>query len=337
MIEKKRLDYIDLAKAICIILVIFAHVCHEFKCHMAFESGLRMFRIPLYFCLSGMFFKEYKGIFDFIRRKTNKLLIPFAFFLLITSFIIPTLLIDYCNYDWYVKGWRLLWSWLWEREHLYNGSLWFLLCLFESNIIFYCIYLLAKRSAHKTTLLICYSGILGIGGFALRHFEISIPMYFDTMMTAMPFFCFGYILFRHSNVLKEGYFLDKWLIPISILFLSVPFFWNGSSKWWDNDVNPRYAYISGISGTLGVLAITKKIQRIPIVSYIGRYSIVSLCLNSFVIHVIGPVIDRIPIPIAIKIAILFFLTVSICLCAIPLFKRYMPWVIAQKDIWKEIN
>ena len=83
MTDKKssaRIEWIDLANGICIILVVLFHVCHEYPLEVQISS----FRMPLYFILSGLFFKQYEGFIGFLKRKTNKLLIPFLFFLFFT-------------------------------------------------------------------------------------------------------------------------------------------------------------------------------------------------------------------------------------------------------------
>lgn len=77
-LTQKRIEYIDLMKGICIILIILLHN----QIHIPNDNIndiLRNMRIPLYFCLSGLFFKEYNGFLDFITRKFNKLIIPFIF------------------------------------------------------------------------------------------------------------------------------------------------------------------------------------------------------------------------------------------------------------------
>lgn len=91
---KKRIQYIDLAKGFCIILVVAYHVnkAFHFKQFPLFWDTLSVFRMPLYFFLSGLFFKEYEGFFGFSLRKVNKLLIPFFFFHIVTSFTLSNIL-----------------------------------------------------------------------------------------------------------------------------------------------------------------------------------------------------------------------------------------------------
>ena len=127
----KRIEYIDLAKGLCILLVVFHHMASYYNWDYSLWVPIQSFRMPLYFLLSGLFFKEYRGFFDFFKRKTNKLLIPFLFFYLLTS--VPlTMLVQQRN----------LWDALiafsigWDFE---NGCIWFLFSLFEINIIFYII------------------------------------------------------------------------------------------------------------------------------------------------------------------------------------------------------
>jgi fucose 4-O-acetylase-like acetyltransferase len=75
----KRIDFVDLTKGICIILVVMAHIDGAFA-KFDESSMISCFRMPLYFFISGIFFKSYEGFAGFLIRKINKLLIPFTFF-----------------------------------------------------------------------------------------------------------------------------------------------------------------------------------------------------------------------------------------------------------------
>ena len=55
--KKERLHYIDLAKGVCITLVIVGHTGLSITI-----PGLDAIRMPLYFILSGLFFKDYGGL-----------------------------------------------------------------------------------------------------------------------------------------------------------------------------------------------------------------------------------------------------------------------------------
>mgnify|MGYP000117442337 FL=1 len=77
--KSKRVDFVDLTKGVCIILVVMAHIGGAFT-KFDEDSMVSCFRMPLYFFISGIFFKSYEGFLGFFLRKINKLLIPFTFF-----------------------------------------------------------------------------------------------------------------------------------------------------------------------------------------------------------------------------------------------------------------
>ena len=74
----KRIDFVDLTKGVCIILVVMTHIGGAFEL-LDRGSMLSCFRMPLYFFISGVFFKPYEALSGFILRKINKLIIPFLF------------------------------------------------------------------------------------------------------------------------------------------------------------------------------------------------------------------------------------------------------------------
>ena len=73
--QHQRIDFVDLTKGVCIILVVMAHIGGAFD-QLDKHSMLSCFRMPLYFFISGIFFKPYEGLYGFIIRKINKLIIP---------------------------------------------------------------------------------------------------------------------------------------------------------------------------------------------------------------------------------------------------------------------
>ena len=68
-VAKQRIEWIDTAKCICIILVILGHVFQFFGTSNLINDIFSTFRMPLYFILSGLFFKQYGGA---ISNKKNQ-------------------------------------------------------------------------------------------------------------------------------------------------------------------------------------------------------------------------------------------------------------------------
>ena len=91
--KKQRIVWIDTAKGICIILLVLYHsLIHTHADFLLSNTNLEIFFMPLYFALSGIFFKTYSSFSNFVIRKINKLNVPFFFFFILEKIIITLLL-----------------------------------------------------------------------------------------------------------------------------------------------------------------------------------------------------------------------------------------------------
>lgn len=333
---KKRIEFIDLAKGICILLVVLLHVDNNFGEAIKIMS---IFRMPLYFVLSGMFFKTYESFYNFTKKKTNKLLIPF----LSTFFIISIPTSYWLNS---INGFDTTISTLFfaENDRLnlgINGASWFLICLFIVNIIFYIIFLLSR---HNVIVIAIIGGICGITGYLLNVYELYLPMWLDSSLTATPFFIIGYAIKQYSDILYEQfsnkhYFLligafialliiykiNEYETPSTILFIDNNF-----------NVNIISLYIGGMVGTYCVLLIAKYFKYLPVISYLGRYSIVVLLTHQFYIFIVRNILYQLNIPqnsFIINLGIFIFIII-ISLPTIKFCIKYLPYCFAQKDLWK---
>ena len=321
---QKRIEFIDLAKGICIILVVIGHCGAPINI-----PGLEIVRMPLYFILSGLFFKDYGGGYNFFIKKTNKILIPFLFFYLVgcagyygIKFFAPQLLITSASglFD------------VFNNRQFFNGPIWFLLCLFWCNIIFCQITLRIK----KETLQILLVAVLGFVGWFLGNEKIFVPMFFDVAFTALPFFAFGYYL-KKSEILYPNK-LDKFNIPLAITFWAIAFILTRTTEYrlslHYNGLEGWSTYIISITSVLAVLFLCKTIKRVPFVSYCGRYSIVLLCVHHLIYRPLMVLLPKTGIEVLSdkwSIAIITLLLSALC---IPVCKRFIPWFIAQKDLIK---
>ena len=176
----KRIQYIDLARGFCITLVVLFHIFQSIHFHygLVYWKTLPVFLLPLFFFLSGLFFKEYEGFLGFFLRKVNKLLIPFFFFYIVTSFALPNILnlLGYTVSDLQMLGISGLWAFL--NEDFPNGPLWFLLVLFLINIYFYVILVSVKHMTSNKNVeaaivtIVCFAiGSLGIT-YISRNFNL---------------------------------------------------------------------------------------------------------------------------------------------------------------------
>lgn len=334
---KQRIDYIDLAKGICILMVVLLHVLGDLSGTLV--EVMDLFRMPLYFVLSGLFFKTYGGFYFFIKKKVNKLIIPFLFVFLFI--ILPfSLLLDKMN-GVEITIESLLWK---EKGRLnlgINGASWFLLCLFVVNLYFYVIFLLTKQNVKVITIVVIICGFLG---YFLNINDLFLPLWFDSALTALPFFLFGYYLRNYSSLIYEKrakveflYFLFSFIVLIGIhLYNRLDA--SGIIIYGDNifDISITSLYIGGVSGTVCVLIASKYIGKVIYISYLGRYSIVVLLTHLLYLFCIRNILYQLSIEqdnlminmiVFIIIILLELPTTSCCV-------KYLPFFFAQKDIWK---
>ena len=325
---QNRIEFIDLAKGVCILLVVTVH------CGLPLAiPGCLNLRMPLYFVLSGIFFKTYNGFGAFLLKKTNKLLVPFLFFYFIAY-------IAYYIANWVTPG--LIKSDasgifdVFTQRQYFNGPIWFLICLFWSNIYFYLIQKLVKNDIFKA---ICIFLICTIGA-TMGQKGVFLPCMMDVAMTALPFFYIGYLL-KQTKLLIPNRF-DRYNLLLVLIFWTTSFLMErylniGNISFHYNQYHGYLILdiVSATSSVMAVLFLCKSIRKIPFVSYCGRYSIILLCTHHLYYRPLLILLNRI-IP-SLSIYATAFFTIVLCYISISLCIKYIPMFCAQKDLFNNKN
>lgn len=262
VVAKKRYEFVDLMKGICIILVVVQHLVGQCTIN---PPWLTTFRMPLYFMLSGIFFSSYGSFKIFLVKKLNSLLVPFAvMWLLAVGYI-------YLHYPEPAKIDPLK----------FNVAIWFLIALFEVGVVYYFISLIPKEWMKCLLVL-----IISVSGYLLQEFKVSFPYYLDSAMTALVFYYIGPFI-RKMGLLEEKSRKMDGICACGGLavFLVLAFFY--PDKLLDLRLNRVYTpypvfLLSAVSGTAAVFFICKIVKRIPLISYWGHYSIIALCSHIFI-------------------------------------------------------
>lgn len=145
--SKKRIEYIDAIRGFSILWVVVYHLGENVPDWLAVP-----YRMPLFFFVSGIFFKSQQSYGAFFSRRVNTLIVPFIFFYLlswsfaITKYEIFALLFPHIGFEGigsfreYSLAIMKLFRIHNENVHeplLLNGPLWFLIALFNIQIIYY--------------------------------------------------------------------------------------------------------------------------------------------------------------------------------------------------------
>jgi fucose 4-O-acetylase-like acetyltransferase len=320
--KMKRIEFIDLAKGICILLVVLEHIRIPIDL-----PGLRAMLMPLFFILSGLFFKGHGNFMEFLVKKTNKILIPFLFFYLVAyaafylfQYFFPGLIVTDAQ--------GLLDIFI-QRQY-FNGPIWFLLCLFWVNLIFYIILHHVTKEWKRAIYVI----IIGAAGIYCAKSNVIFPCVIDISFTALPFFYFGYLLKKTSILYNNKY--DKY----NIFFVFVFYFIAWSlDKYFQPSLDLHYNHIRGnilvlfmmcIANVMSVFFLCKIIKYLPFISYFGKYSIIPLCVHHLVYRPIQLIFYN--LNIVNNLAGVAVVTVLICWACIPLCIKYIPYFTAQKNL-----
>lgn len=321
----RRIDFIDLTKGLCIILVIMTHVGGVFSpaCDSAW---MQCFLMPLYFFVSGLFFKSYDGFGDFLIRKINNLLIPFVVF--------------------YVGSFLLMWGlskalpgvfqlpvqWnelllVFDRHALirYNPPIWFLVALFNCCILFYLIHYLRDKHLPLFFLL---SLLLSFAGFWLGKHRIELPLYLDVAMAALPFYLAGFWIRRYNFFLFPYHRFDK-LIPLLVVAAALVLFFTAQPVGMRTNTyfgNLFQTYVSAFAGIFTIMLLCKRIKHIGVVSYLGRYSIAALGIHGPLLHFFRPILEHLTSHLWIQSTLMLFIVLLTCILLTPVIVRFMPWI-----------
>lgn len=335
---KQRIDYIDVAKGLCMILVVWQHTHTYYLDLQTGEFYMESFRMPLFFLISGMFFKMYSGLGFFVKKKINSLLIPFLFFYLTLSVLLPNILYI-SGYEGLREssslGWKSLFNCIFQKVYS-NSTVWFLLALLWLNFIFYGINFFAKRfSEGKQVFLIAFfSMACGLLGFYLGLNRIFVWANFDNALTATPFFFFGFWLKNKTNIVTNPPKKVPLVLFLSFCMFYIYLFSHGLSfkqnKWEMEDFIPLYT--CGVVGSLGIISLSRILEKSRLLKYYGENSLIILCLQMPVIQVMNIIVKQLSLNEMWEFLLTFVFVMIAFLFVIPIMNKYLPWFTGKKNL-----
>lgn len=295
-----RIEWIDIAKGIGMILVIAGHTFALDYC-----APIYTFHMPLFFLISGLFVKTNVPFGSFILSKTKSILLVW---LLVFIF---SLLVCLCIPEWRMQITphallRDLYSS--NTNVVQNSSLWFLVCLFFAELIFWLIDNL-KTHLHS---IIFYSLFLLFSVYVLWQVPILnklsniIPLYgnrlpfkIDTALCAVIFITIGNWCrqFIHQYISK----CNIWLV---LLIFFVWGIFTHISGWTNLNalIFGKYRslfYPTAFLGILGTLYLSYHISKsklkyvIQFLSFYGKNSLIIFAFQSLFIRLYMLIINRI--------------------------------------------
>jgi fucose 4-O-acetylase-like acetyltransferase len=287
----KRIDLIDIAKGISIILVAFAHSHLKLKFQFLNHAG-HLFRIPLFFFLAGIFFDENKSINDFIIKKSDFILKPYFVisFMLIAVDIVSG--VEFNTIVWNIKG-----IFYGTIETITWQPMWFLTNLWGLYMFSYSVFSITAISKRTNIFKISIVALFfTIGALTIDCFW-NIPIMLNGKVHNIPGLPFNLdLVFISSAYFMSGFFLreriklfkPKLLIAIIAILLLVFI-----AKFTNAEVdfayrvykNPVVSTIAACSGIYMILSLSFLIEKLSEINktlcFIGRGSLFILIFHEF--------------------------------------------------------
>ncbi len=272
---RQRLEWLDVAKGITIWLMIIGHMPNYIPAVL--REVIYSFHIPFFFMASGYCFKPEKyGLYDFIKQRVRKLLIPYIAFSLACVLMRVVLLPE--KADSLRTGMKQIFV-----DGAGGDIEWFFLALFWTELIAF----LISRLNDRKKILAAVSCIVLLGA-AMSEVNMVLPLKLSSSCTALAFFCIGWYMRKNSNVkMRILYFAFVW----ALCFLAM---YGSTGETWEL-VNNECSNIMlgfGSAAAGGILLMkaafcickTKFKIFISFFSFVGRKSLWIYPLSSSVPH-----------------------------------------------------
>lgn len=293
---KKRVSWIDVAKGIGIVFVTLGHMS---DLGLA-RTWIYSFHIPLFFFLAGCTFSNSRNPKEFVERKIKTLVLPYF------SLGLVLLLLNIFNY--FLKHEltgplfiELLISFLVQRR---MWTIWFLTCLFISEI---CFYFLTKFIKSKWILFTAVLAAYSLGIIYSMLVKIPLPWNIDAVPIAIMYIYLGYI-FKMTNLLNKienhsRTFKCILIVPtfmLNILFVYINWKLGFSMlEMFESDYGmPVLTFISSVFGVVTVILVSQLFDS-NMLKRIGENSIIIFAWQSIFINFGLIVWERFNMPLGV--------------------------------------
>lgn len=309
--EKKRLDYIDVAKGILVLLMVLHHVsywvvdyCNVHTCFTESIHNLRWYIYGSYFMtaffvITGLCSNFDKEIKQFVTGNCVSLLLPM-----------------------FIMG---------------HGHIsWFLACMFTSKMIYWAL----LRLSHSRYFIGSISILLSMLG-CLVHKDNTLDLWaWQHALVVMPFIFMGHqfnAVFSNQSYCLTGSVLFVILTIILLLCDFSPFYFEFGYH-IELLTYPLFLFFA-IIGSCFIIYLSTLFHGVPLLGFFGRYSIVVYLLHSYFLPPIAlrvaPFIEQANGEFWISSALYLFIftsTALLCYIACWMFQyKWLSWIIGRFD------
>lgn len=327
----KRIEYIDIAKALLILCLLYGHMFmvarlqgFEDATHTSLVKVTRIyatFFMQAFFLITGLCSSFNKKFGQYLWNNTKTILIPGVTLVIIDRYLYNSLPGNPFEHTPTAIEW------------LTTGGPWFIFALFEAKLIYWAI---NKLAAKWQLLIICPLAIICLA-LARYRFTENYLWYQHTFMM-LPYLCFGNLAKKYMD--KVDVILPKVAIAGGLLLL-VEYFANIPMPHLDYDVSvSMFSFpvhvVNVFAGTFFILWVSKLIGKNTVLLSIGKGTLLiylmNECVLKAVLQMLSPVYDATSTVACISFYVAtYVLVVAIfyILIRVVYGTKYLSWIVGK--------
>jgi acyltransferase len=292
MTSQGRIQYLDIAKGIGIILMVMGHSTFG----EGFQHYIHGFHMPLFFFISGLLytFKPERGWLEVCKGKCRSILVPYIVFGLITWGIWAlTRGGRVSGADLFIPLRHLIW--INSTGLVISGEFWFLSAMFFASLLFDGLFRIFARASIRCSIL---AVLVLIGCLFRRTFDIQLPWSLLSGMVGAGFMGIAYLMKQKA---KAGGFARR-LFSLHWYEIAILTLVSGVLIFINDPVNMRRSvygnvplfWLNATVMSVVIINVSMKIENFSMhgvlaecrnwLTGVGRDSITYLCLNSLILH-----------------------------------------------------
>lgn len=297
--NEKRFDYIDVAKAIGIFLIVFGHIIQGGWS----KNVLYAFHIPMFFFLSGFLLKPKGTLCKYIGRKFKSLMLPYYFAGIISILIFVGLggivasVFGIAPQEMSMSLGENIYGLIYGNPNnglmQWNRPLWFLPCLFVTEILAFVLekYIVREQVLRRIISIV----ILAVSSYIISTYfnSILLPLQLPTAVSMLVWFELGVSASRWIE--KERNVLDfaanKVTLSVAVVVFMVCSYvaqFNQVSTMTNTYKNFPLYILNALLMILAVLCVSYNLQEIKWLKYIGKHTLIVLMFHKFPVFVFRP-------------------------------------------------
>ena len=350
--QTKRIEWVDIVKYVCIMMVMLSHLETRTDIWYTFYSP---FFLTAFFFVSGYVYKQ-KGTFkDFIYKKFRQLFVPwlvFSVFIIVLSQII--------TFNEHAGLWEELKQNFLQIRGKGDG-MWFVAALFVAFIPFYFFiqqYEIRKMRggySRNWVIAIIVAWLLSFVSILYTRLvptsvfpwdSTALPWHLEYMFQAMFYMVLGY-MFRYNI---EAWF-DKYTtvklriaaLTIYLLLVFVPYFCKIEMPMV---VDIFYGYLTSIIGIATLVSFAKTIKANKYVNYVGQNTLIYFALHGKALSLIQAILKKFAAGFystvlnSVAISSVFCLGLTIIISVILIIptyiiNRWFPFIVGRQNVRPE--